>query len=149
MSIEKVLSETSNLILDTSVLIGYFIEEQLSIVTLLDKYIFNKNSSITLYGHNLLKTELYYIICRKKGSNEAKDILIKIENVTNIISESWLFEKAGQIKCKYPIALSDCFSISLGIFQDCPIFFLKEKELSEEIINKINEEFKTKIYAVS
>ena len=149
MSIEKVLSETSNLILDTSVLIGYFIKEQLSIVTLLDKYIFNKNSSITLYGHNLLKTELYYIICRKKGSNEAKDILIKIENVTNIISESWLFEKAGQIKCKYPIALSDCFSISLGIFQDCPIFFLKEKELSEEIINKINEEFKTKIYAVS
>jgi len=149
VSIEKVLSETSNLILDTSVLIGYFIKEQLSIVTLLDKYIFNKNSSITLYGHNLLKTELYYIICRKKGSNEAKDILIKIENVTNIISESWLFEKAGQIKCKYPIALSDCFSISLGIFQDCPIFFLKEKELSEEIINKINEEFKTKIYAVS
>ena len=149
MSIEKVLSETSNLILATSVLIGYFIKEQLSIVTLLDKYIFNKNSSITLYGHNLLKTELYYIICRKKGSNEAKDILIKIENVTNIISESWLFEKAGQIKCKYPIALSDCFSISLGIFQDCPIFFLKEKELSEEIINKINEEFKTKIYAVS
>ena len=149
MSIEKVLSETSNLILDTSVLIGYFIEKQLSIATLLDKYIFNKNSSITLYGHNLLKTELYYIICRKKGSNEAKDILIKIENVTNIISESWLFEKAGQIKCKYPIALSDCFSISLGIFQDCPIFFLKEKELSEEIINKINEEFKTKIYAVS
>jgi predicted nucleic acid-binding protein len=149
VSIEKVLSETSNLILDTSVLIGYFIEEQLSIVTLLDKYIFNKNSSITLYGHNLLKTELYYIICRNKGSNEATDILIKIENVTNIIGESWLFEKAGQIKCKYPIAFSDCFSISLGIFQDCPIFFLKEKELSEEIINKINEEFKTKIYAVS
>ncbi len=149
MSIEKVLSETSNLILDTSVLIGYFMEEQLSIFTLLDEYIFNENSSITLYGHNLLKTEVYYIFCRKKGSIEAKDILKKIENVINIISESWLFEKAGQIKCKYPIAFSDCFSISLGIFQDCPIFFLKERELSEDIINKINEEYKSKIYAVS
>lgn len=149
MSIEKVLSETSNLILDTSVLIEYFIEEQLSIITLLDEYIFNENSSITLYGHNLLKMELYYIFCRKKGSNEAEDILKKIENVTNIISESWLYEKAGQIKCKYPIAFSDCFSISLGIFQDCPIFFLKEKELSEGIVDKINEEFKAKIYTVS
>ena len=149
MSIENVLRETRSLILDTSVLIGYFIEEQLSIINLLDDYIFNENSSITLYGHNLLKTELYYIICRKKGSNEAKDILKKVENVTNIISESWLFEKAGQIKCKYPIAFSDCFSISLGIFQDCPIFFLKEKELSEGIVNKINEEFKSKIYNVS
>ncbi len=149
MSIEKVLTETRNLILDTSVLIGYFIEEQLSIVTLLDKYIFNENSSITLYGHNLLKMELYYIICRNKGSNEAKDILIKIENVSNIISESWLFEKAGEIKCKYPIAFSDCFSISLGIFQDCPIFFLKETELSEQKINNINEEFNAKIYIVS
>ena len=149
MSIEKVLSETSNLILDTSVLIGYFMEEQLSIITLLDEYIFNENSSITLYGHNLLKTEVYYTVCRKKGSNEAKDILKKIENVINIISESWLFEKAGQIKCKYPIAFSDCFSISLGHFQDCPIFFLKERELPEAIINKINEEFKSKIYTVS
>jgi len=149
VSIEKVLSETSNLILDTSVLIGYFTEEQLSIITLLDEYIFNENSLITLYGHNLLKTEVYYIICRKKGNNEAKKILEKIENVTNIISESWLFEKAGQIKCKYPIAFSDCFTISLGHFQDCPIFFLKERELSEEIIKKVNEEFNTKIYIVS
>jgi len=149
VSIEKVLSETSNLILDTSVLIGYFMEEQLSIITLLDEYIFNENSSITLYGHNLLKTEVYYTVCRKKGSNEAKDILKKIENVINIISESWLFEKAGQIKCKYPIAFSDCFSISLGHFQDCPIFFLKERELPEDMINKINEEFKSKIYTVS
>jgi len=147
--IEKVLSETSNLILDTSVLIGYFMEEHLSIITLLDEYIFNENSSITLYGHNLLKTEVYYIVCRKKGSNEAKNILKQIENVTNIISESWLFEKAGQIKCKYPIAFSDCFSISLGHFQDCPIFFLKERELSEDVIYKINEEFNTKIYIVS
>ncbi len=149
MSIEKVLGETSNLILDTSVLIGYFMEEQLSIITLLDEYIFNESSSITLYGHNLLKTEVYCIVCRKKGSNEAKDILKKIENVTNIISESWLFEKAGQIKCKYPIAFSDCFSISLGHFQDCPIFFLEERELSEEIVKKVNEEFNTKIYIVS
>ncbi|MHA1293054.1 MAG: PIN domain-containing protein [Promethearchaeota archaeon] len=149
MSIKKVLSETNNLILDTSVLIGYFMDEELSIITLLDEYVFNESSTITLYGHNLLKSEIYYISCRKKGTNEAKNILNKVENILNIISESWLLETAGKIKCKYPIAFSDCFSISLGIFQDCPIFFLKERELSEEIVYKINEEFNTKIYLVS
>ena len=150
MSIEKILHETSNLVLDTSVLIGYFMDEKLSIIPLLDEYVFNENSSLTLYGHNLLKSEIYYIVCRKKGNNEAKNVLNKIENVvTNIISESWLFEKAGQIKCEYPITLCDCLSISLGIFQDCPIFFLKERELSEDVVNKINKEFKAKIYLVS
>ncbi|TFG20945.1 MAG: type II toxin-antitoxin system VapC family toxin [Promethearchaeota archaeon] len=149
MSIEEILSETSNLVLDTSVLMGYFMDEKLSIIPLLEEYVFNENSSLILYGHNLLKSEIYYIICRKKGTNIAKNVLSKIENVINIISDSWLFEKAGAIKCKYPIAIADCFSISLGQFQDCPIFFLEERELSQDVIKKINEEFKAKIYIVS
>ena len=139
----------TNLILDTSVLIGYFTEEPLSIISLLDTFVFNEASNITLYGHNLLKTEIYYITCRKKGITEAKNILNKVESVINIIGESWLFEKAGQIKCKYSIAISDCFSLSLAYFQDCPVFFLKERELSEEMIKKINKDFNIKIHIVS
>ncbi|MHA1337804.1 MAG: PIN domain-containing protein [Promethearchaeota archaeon] len=149
MSIEKIINQTNNLILDSSVLIGYFMDEKLSIIPLLDKYIFNENSSITLYGHNLLKAEVYYIICRKKNSSEASKVLNNIEKIMCIISELWLFKKAAQIKCKYPIAISDCFSISLGIFQNCPIFFLEERELSEDIVNKINKEFNARIYIVS
>ncbi len=41
--IEIVLRKTSNMILDTSILIVYFMNEKLSIIPLLDKYIFNKN----------------------------------------------------------------------------------------------------------
>jgi hypothetical protein len=48
--------------------------------------VFNEASNITLYGHNLLKTEIYYIVCRKKGITEAKNILNKVESVINIIS---------------------------------------------------------------
>lgn len=149
MSIKKILRETQNLVLDTSVLIGYLMDEKLSIIPLLDEYIFNENSSLTLHGHNILKSEIYYIFCREKGISEAENVINKIENVINIITESWLFEKAGQIKCKYPIALSDCFSISLGLFQDCPIFFLEERELSDGIVDNLNNEFKCKIYIVS
>ena len=52
------------------------------------------------------------------------------------------------IKCKYPIAIPDCFSISLAIVQDCPVFFLQEKELSGELIEKIKMEFNADIYGV-
>ncbi|MHA1372128.1 MAG: PIN domain-containing protein [Promethearchaeota archaeon] len=149
MSIEKVLNDTNSLILDTSVFLGYFLNEYHSITSLLDEYVFNENSIITIYSHNLLKSEIYYVTCRKASPNEARSILNKIEKVTSTINDSWLFENAGKIKCKYPIALSDCFSISLGILQDCPIFFLKERELPEILIDKINKEFNCKIYIVS
>lgn len=148
MNIEDILSQAKILVLDTSVLIGYFMDEGLSIIPLLDEYVFNESSSLILYGHNLLKSEIYYIICRKKDENEAKVVLSKVDKVMNIISESWLFEKASQIKCKFPIAISDCFSISLGYFHDCPILFLEEKELPEEVVKKINDAFNTKIFIV-
>ena len=148
MNVEDILSQAKILVLDTSVLIGYFMDEGLSIIPLLDEYVFNESSSLILYGHNLLKSEIYYIICRKKDINEAKLVLSKVEKVMNIISESWLFEKASQIKCKFPIAISDCFSISLGYLYNCPIIFLEEKELSKEVVKKINDVFNTKIFII-
>ncbi len=149
MSIEKILRESRSLVLDTSVLLGYFMNEELSIISLLDKYIFNEDSLLTLYGHNLLMTEIYYILCRVKGISEAENVINTVEKIINIVDESWLFKKAGQIKCKYPIALSDCFSISLGLFQNCPIFFLEERELSRDVIQKLTRDFNCKIYIVS
>ncbi|MFX1295862.1 MAG: PIN domain-containing protein [Promethearchaeota archaeon] len=149
MAFEKILQETKNLVLDTSVFIGYFMDEKLSIIPLLDEYVFNENSSISLYGHNILKSEIHYIICRKRGISEAENVIKKVETVINAISESRLFEKAGQIKCKYPIALSDCFSLSLGLLFDCPVFFLKERELSDGIVDDLNKNLDCKLYIVS
>ncbi|MHA1129520.1 MAG: hypothetical protein ACTSQQ_01820 [Candidatus Helarchaeota archaeon] len=58
MSFEKILQETKKLVLDTSVFIGYFMDEKLSIIPLLDEYVFNENSFISLYGHNVLKSNV-------------------------------------------------------------------------------------------
>jgi len=49
---------------------------------------------------------------------------------------TWLFKRAANIKCRYPIAISDCFSISLAILQECPVFFLPEYELSKDTAEK-------------
>lgn len=148
MSIEQILGETTNLILDTSVLIGYFMNEAREINKLLEDYIFTQESKITLYGHNLIKSELFYIICREKGINEAEMVLEKIENIINTISDTWIYKKAASIKCRYPIAISDCFSISLAILQECPVLFLPEYELSRDTAEKINKEYNVKIYIV-
>ena len=148
MNIKQILSKTHNLILDTSVLLGYFMNETREINILLEEYVFTKESKINLYGHNLIKSKLFYIICREKGINEAEMVLEKIESIINTISDTWIFKKAASIKCRYLLAISDCFSISLAILQECPVFFLPEYELSTDIAEKINKEYKVKIHIV-
>ena len=64
----------------------------------------------------------------------------------NIISDTWLFKKAADIKFKYPLAISDCFSISLSLLQEWPILFLPVYELSRDTIEKIKKEYHAKIY---
>jgi predicted nucleic acid-binding protein len=146
--IKQILNETHNAILDTSVLLCYFIDDVQDINSILEDYIFNMDSRITLYGHNLIKTELFYITCRLKGMSEAENLIKKLENIMNTISDIWLYKKAASIKCKYPIAIPDCFSISLAILQDCPVFFLPEKELQGDVIEKIKKDYNAKIYKI-
>ena len=148
MSIKKILIDTPNLVLDTSVLLGYFMSEARDINSLLEEYVFTQESKIILYGHNLIKSELFYITCREKSLTEAEMVLKKTEGIMNTISDTWLFKKAANIKCRYPIAISDCYSISLAILQECPVFFLPEVELSREIVNQINKEYNAKIQLV-
>jgi predicted nucleic acid-binding protein len=121
-------------------------DEIKNINSILEDYIFKLDSKITLYGHSLIKAELFYITFRLKGLREAENLVKRLENIMNTISDIWLYKKAASIKCKYPIAISDCFSISLAILQDCPVFFLTEKELSGELIEKINKDYNVKIY---
>jgi len=148
MSTKQILIDTPNLVLDTSVLLGYLIREARDINYLLEEYVFTQESKILLYGHNLIKSELFYITCREKGMTEAEMVLKKTESIMNIISDTWLFKKAANIKCRYPIAISDCYSIALAILQECPVFFLPEAELSRSIVNQINKDYNAKIQIV-
>lgn len=145
---KQILNETHTAILDTSVLLCYFMDEVQNINSILEDYIFNMDSRIMLYGHNLIKTELFYITCRLKGMSEAENLIKKLENIMNTISDIWLYKKAASIKCKYPVAILDCFSISLAILQDSPVFFLPEKDLQGEVIEKIKKDYNVKIYKI-
>ena len=146
--IKEILNETTSLILDTSILLCYFMDEIQEVNSILENYVFTSNSNITLYGHSLIKTELFYITCRLKGNEEAEHLVRKLESIMNTINDNWLYRKAASIKCKFPIAISDCYSIALAMLQDCPVFFLPEKELKAEMIKEISMEFNAKIYQI-
>ena len=138
-----------DIVLDTGIFIEYFMLKETKIKKMLREQLFSEDSEIIIHGHYLIKAEIYYIMCRKIGRDKAEEYLKEIEEFINFISGEFLVQIAGRIKCKYSIALSDCFSISLGYFQNCPTFFLEERELSKDLIEKINKDFDTKAYIIS
>lgn len=145
----EIFKEHNDIVLDTGIYIKYFEPKENELKKTLREQLFSEKSNTTLHGHYLLKSEIYYIMCRKIGKDKAEKILDEIKEFINFINGEFLYQIAGQIKCKFPIALSDCFSISLSHFQNCPVLFLEEKELNEKIVQKINEEFNTQIYIVN
>jgi predicted nucleic acid-binding protein len=149
MNLEVALKDSPRLVLDTSVYLAYFIDHTADIVPLLDTYVFSEDSPTNLFGHNILKAEIYYVTCRKLGLDKANDIITKMEGVLNLVEEIDLFKKAAQIKCQHSIALADCFTIATGIVEDCPALFLAEKELPKNVVYQINKAFSAKIWVVT
>lgn len=143
---KRFLREQEDIVLDSGVYIEYFTSRESSIKKLLRENVFSEDSTVNLHGHYLLKSEIYYITCRFFGMEESEKLMKKIEKFINFISGDFIYNTAGKIKCSFPIALSDCYSIAAGIFFNCPILFLKESELSEATIKKINNIFGSKIY---
>ena len=146
---EQFIREQEDIVLDSGIYIEYFTTKESQIKDLIRDTIFTEHSNINLHGHYLLKSEIYYIICRFLGMQESENIIKNLEKFINFIGGDFIFNTAGRIKCKFPIALSDCFSIATGVFFNCPILFLKESELSKTTIEKINSMFGSKIFIVS
>lgn len=146
---KSIIEGTEEIILDTGIYIEYFQAEESELKKDLRELLFQEDSKIRLQGHYLLKSEIYYIMCRSLGRERAEDLIEEIEEFINFIDSGFLYRIVGQIKCKYHIVLSDCYSIAVGVFQKCPVLFLKEKELSDEIVNDINEEFNVEIHILS
>jgi hypothetical protein len=145
----RIFKDYNDLILDTGIYIEYFGPKETELKKILRKELFFEESKITLYGHYLLKSEIFYIICRKIGEKKTFKILNEIDQFIKFVSGEFLYHFAGQIRCRFPIALSDCFSIALSHLHDCPVLFLEEKELSKNIAKEINKEFEVQIFIIS
>ena len=121
-----------NLAVDTSVWIEYFLGTVKGHQFL--QYLENSSSNQIYISLSTL-AEIYYVICRLKGENIAKQtikLMKSIKNLTIDNSES-LTEIGGSIKCKRAIAMTDCLNIALAQKYNCSALFASiEAELKKE-----------------
>lgn len=81
-------------------------------------------------------TELRYILCRKVGQQQSKDVIEKLlsSGYLRIAPINDVAEEATLLKCQRAISLVDCFTFALGKASKSGVLFAKhEKELDREI----------------
>ena len=118
--------KNDTLVIDTGVLVEFFIGSNFGKRFESD---FLKNRDFNFfYISPLVMTELTYIFCRKLGFEQAISLVnSKLRNML-VLDENNLRLVASQLKCKYGIALADCYSIAAGELQDCPVLMKPEGE---------------------
>ncbi len=92
-----------------------------------------------LYFNRLGLAEVFYILCRRKGMNFAK------ENVTTFLQTNYcIFEdshelaiEAASYKCERALSLPDCYVIALAkLTGSTAVFARKEREIVAETARK-------------
>lgn len=145
----EIIQQHPSMVLDTGIWISYIEKEDSNLTTILKENLFYENSNKKIYGNIYILSEIGYILCRLHGTKASKEIVSFIESAIIKVNPEKLFRIAAEIKCHFPISLSDCFSIATGKYQKCPILFKPEEELSENRISEIEQMFKVEIIIAS
>ena len=137
-------------VVDTGLIIEYLTidsenTKQKGYKEFLDKNLFRNKQISQIYISFLTKTELLYIVCRTKGWSKAEEIVEHIVSNFAIIRDKEIDELAALIKCKIPVALPDCFNLSIAVLYGIPVYFLEEREFTKEISSLIKSELKVNL----
>lgn len=144
-----VIRQESSFVLDTGIWISYIEKENANLTSFLQKNVFHETSEKKIYGNTYLLAEIGYILCRIHGVQTSKETVSEIQSAIIHVNPDKIFRMTAEIKCHFPISLCDCFSIATGKYQNCPIIFKPEEELSEKRIKTIEEKFGVEIYLFS
>lgn len=137
----------SSAIVDTGLILTYLSMETNSskkkqYIAYLEQEVFENPQYDNLAITPMTKTELLYIICRTKGWNEAQVYTDLLLSNFVIIRNTEVEELAALIKCKVSVALVDCYVVATGSLFNLPVYFLEERELTQNVQNSIKEDFK-------
>jgi len=95
-----------------------------------------KSGDVVAHTHELAITEVLYLLCRRIGFDKAKshvDNLI-LSGLVDLEPTADLMETAGRLKCQYPIALADCYTLALAERHHLAALFReRETELVREM----------------
>jgi len=126
------LSGSRNYVLDSSFLIYHYYKADSATSDILKGGFLNHVSL----------SEALYILCRKEGITTTLDFIREILKVIKVVPSERIVLIAGQFKCKYPIALADCWVLATSKVLEAPaLFAFKEKELLAHV-DAIREEVK-------
>ncbi len=133
-----------NLALDTSVLIEYLIASPLgeSVRDYFENLKRDERAHCSLYT----VSEVFYILCRRKGSRFASDKIGQMlaSNVIVVHSSLELAMRAGNLKCAHAISLADCACLAVAESENCPAVFVSEEEFERQM-SSIKKSFAEKI----
>ncbi len=129
---KKDLSTYPGVVVDTGVWIEYFLE------TILGQKFKEKivEGRISIYISETVVSEIFYVLCRRKGYQEAKKKIDMVLDGTEVIEGREIQMIAGNYKCERAISLSDCFTIAVSKSMGLPALFKEEEEIRQEINKK-------------
>jgi len=123
---------------DSSALIEYLTGTDLGLVV--KEYFENLKLDERVYCSSYAVSETFYVLCRMKGLEHARDDMDRIlrSRVIEIGSTDEMALEAGRIKCERAISIADCSCIATAkLTNSQAVFAQKEKELKEEIGRKV------------
>ena len=85
--------------------------------------------------------EALYVVCRKQGFENSLNIIDAIvdSGYFNIHCISEIRNIIGECKCKYPISIADCTTLSLAKHLNCPAMFSRFEKEFRNIIEELSE----------
>ena len=123
----------NKLSVDSGVLLAHFLGEELGEVVK-SHILPPRNRSV--YCSRLAISELFYMLCRRKGEQLAHDVtstLLKT-NYVSVLSSDELDMEAGHYKCSRAISLADCYVLSVAkMMNAAAVFARREEDLRKEI----------------
>jgi len=108
---------------------------------ILEEKILESTDYQVLYISAMTRTELLYVMCRQSTWEEAKEIVELITSNFIVLREPQLEELAAEIKCKCTISLADCYTLAIGKMLQIPVYFIREKEITDQIQDIIKDYF--------
>lgn len=125
-----------NLALDTGVLVEYLTASSQGAVV--NEYVANMKTDERIHCSLHTISELFYVLCRSKGSKFASDKLKELLESRAVVVHSTLelALRTGELKCQRAISLADCAVLATAELARCSAVFMKEKELEQEISKK-------------
>lgn len=119
--------------IDSGVILAYYLGEDLG--KLVKSSILAPGSG-AVYSSRQTISELFYILCRRKGdefATEAVETLLK-SSYLSLVSSDEVDIQAGRYKCARTISLVDCYVLAVAKIQSVPALFARrEEEVEKEL----------------